>query len=347
MRYLIILMLCSVAFAATEEVYVDPDSVGGDGTTPALSGANAAFASLSAAEIEWDGTANAYDIININCASSSGTDDTTAVDFADWDDDVQINIISTDYTGVWDASAYTITTTNADCITVSEPNVYIEGIQAHATATGSSNARCIISASSVAPTILIVANCLLQGTSSSTGHNHGIESSTANRVYAYNTASWGHINGADSSHAGFFTTGASTYLYAWNCVSYGNYYGFYEYQGSLFAVNCVSGNNTGDDFETGVDVTYSCSDDGTGTNSQTPSGGSWPNELTNTATGDFNLVAGGNCIGNGDDDPGGANQPSTDIEGTTRTSPWDIGIFKYTASSSILTIINNHRRRNF
>jgi len=77
-------------------------------------------------------------------------------------------------------------------------------------------------------------------------------------------------------------------------------------------------------------IDHCCSDDGDGTNAQGPSGGSWANEFTTPGT-DFSLLAGGNCVGNGTDDPG-AGLYSDDIIGTARNTTWDIGAFEIAAA---------------
>ena len=58
----------------------------------------------------------------------------------------------------------------------------------------------------------------------------------------------------------------------------------------------------------------------------------WTKELTDPDNGDFHLVAGGNCIGNGLVDPG-IGLYSDDITETSRTTPWSIGPYQAYAPS--------------
>jgi hypothetical protein len=57
----------------------------------------------------------------------------------------------------------------------------------------------------------------------------------------------------------------------------------------------------------------------------------WSQDVIDVDNGDFSLVADGNCIGNGTDDPS-SGLYSDDIIGTARTSTWDIGAFEYVAA---------------
>lgn len=100
--------------ATLRQRYVDTASSGGDGTTTALSGTNAAYASLQAAlDAERGDLVSADVYLRIECAADTGTADTTLVDqnIAGWTTDatryVEIHAAAGHEAGVeWDTSKY-------------------------------------------------------------------------------------------------------------------------------------------------------------------------------------------------------------------------------------------------
>jgi hypothetical protein len=136
----------------------------------------------------------------------------------------------------------------------------------------------------------------------------------------------------------------------YNCTAYTGFRGFTRTAGTVTCTNCIAANQiaAGSSFNGTITVDHCCSDDGTGTNAQTPSGGVWTNEFVTDGS-DFALKVGGNCVGNGSDDPG-AGLYSDDITGTARTSTWDIGADEYVAAGGgVNTKIVSYymaRRRN-
>lgn len=100
--------------ATLRQRYVDTASSGGDGTTTALSGTNAAYASLQAAlNAERANLVSADVYLRIECAADTGTADTTLVDqnIAGWTTDatryVEIHAAAGHEAGVeWDTSKY-------------------------------------------------------------------------------------------------------------------------------------------------------------------------------------------------------------------------------------------------
>ena len=96
--------------------------------------------------------------------------------------------------------------------------------------------------------------------------------------------------------------------------------------GTVNAVNSVVF-DTADDFSANLlNVSYCASDDGDGTNSVQPV--DWSEEFEDYANGDLRLKAGSALIGAGTDLSADF---TTDITGATRTIPWDIGAFEYSA----------------
>jgi hypothetical protein len=83
-----------------------------------------------------------------------------------------------------------------------------------------------------------------------------------------------------------------------------------------------------------VTFDYCATDDGEGTNSVSPSGGSWTNEFSDPGNGDFTLLNTGNLYGAGVGPGTDASVPAADIDGDSRSgSTCDIGVDEYVAAS--------------
>jgi len=297
--------------------YVDPDATGANNGTSWAD----AYTSLSAWEsAEQTDLVSDGDYHTVYCRSSGGTDDTTYVVINGWNTGVSnyIEIIGNDFpsNAQWDGTKYVIGTSATYDIAIYEQYVYIINIQDAPTA-----------GSGIYPT---VANCYIDSCYLNGGNNSviGVNNQSGGTVYIYNTIL------EDGSQA--VKNYGTAYIY--NCTIYDwSGQGIYNISGgTLTAKNCAVG-NCGDDFLNSGSITidYCCSDDGDGTNSQNPSGSNWDNEFTTPGT-DFSLESGGNCVGNGTDDPG-SGLYSDDIIGTSRTSTWDIGAFELTSGDETVT----------
>lgn len=310
--------------------YVDPDAAGaGNGT----SWADAYTALQTCLNSEATDLQVADEYLTIYCRSSSGTDDTTLVTSltqTNYNTDAThyVEIIQSDFPsdGVWDATKYVLfdNNTGSAALTISANFVRIRNLQ-------------IIAKQSIAPRYCIqvisvpsggsdirVDSCILKG-STAVNNLFGIYVNDADATLnIYNSILYNFpgTNGCGINlNAGVVN--------AYNVTVYGcTAKGFTRSSGTFTCINCISANN-GDDFSGTITVDHCCSDDGDGTNAQTPSAGNWANEFTDAASGDFSLLVGGNCVGNGIDDPG-SGLYGDDIIGTTRSSTWDIGAFECT-----------------
>jgi hypothetical protein len=93
---------------------------------------------------------------------------------------------------------------------------------------------------------------------------------------------------------------------------------------------------TTDDFDIAGTSTldYNASDDGDGSNPQTPSGADWDNEFNDPSNGDFTALTGGNIENNGVGPSVDVNVPTSDIDGTPRFgATCDIGADEIAAIS--------------
>ncbi len=137
---------------------------------------------------------------------------------------------------------------------------------------------------------------------------------------------------------------ASAAAYVYNNTVYGNSLGIARQGGTVDAVNNVSFKNGTDLSGTYNLIDYNASDDNTGTNNVAESGGGveWPDDFVDAAAGDFTLKSGSNLVGGGTDNPG-SGLYSDDIEGTERSSPWDVGAFEFVAAGGGIVVLRRRR----
>jgi len=307
--------------------YVDPDSVGGNGTEAILTGTNAAYVSLNAWDAAEQAAHGATDDDIVNCACTDDhTADITQCTIDGWTNKTtgSIQIIGNQTRGVWDATKYRIEVSDGMYgILVAEPNSVVRGVQIY-------NSRAADYSHGIGHTATgthLVDRCIVRGIggyASCYGLQDDADGSTKTVtirntvVYNFNPGIW-------------YFTGSTVAVE--NCV----------------VVNCVTGVQQVGTNTITVTNTYvgSCSSaeysQGAGTLSRTTcahssataysgstasvaysiSAGAY---FTNVTAGseDFNIGASSTLKGAGTDLSGTF---TTDITGATRTIPWDIGAF--------------------
>jgi len=275
--------------------YVDPDATGaGDGTSwtdayTSLSAWNAGEATNLVTDGDWH---------HVYCRSSSGTADTTGFTITGWTTGASNYILieaAENHEAIpdeWDATRYRLSPTSATAIQISEEYVRILGLQLSVAA---NNVYCVrVAAGAIgASNDIRVLNCRCEGVTTAGSGQRGITIADADvNLTVENTVV------LDMGGDGI-NVNCSADIY--NCVVYNSGFDGIEYEsgGSGNVTNCaVFDSVSGDDFDidAGATVTISncASDDGTGTNPVSPSGGSWSNEFTDYTNGDFTILGTGN-----------------------------------------------------
>jgi len=226
------------------------------------------------------------------------------------------------HAGVWDDGAdspHRVVVTDNGYVTIAlEDNITYDGLQVHNTQASDSSNSCI----RIADQGIVVRECILNAADSG---GEGIDMNSAGvDGKVYNTVIYRSPESTDGE--GIYCDNGDN-LDVYNCTIYGFAQGCERDAGTMTVTNTISFNN-GTDFDGTITVDYCGSDDDTGTNSQTPSGGNWANEMTNYATYDFTLDGAGAMYNTGETDPSGDSE-TLDITGATRTAPWSIGAFEY------------------
>jgi len=314
---------------ALVETYVDPDATG---TGTGVDWTNA-YTSLNA----WE-AAEQTDLVadgnnhTVHLRSSAGGDDTTAVTITGWTTDAThlITVTQDDFPadGVLDETKYLLFNNDARPRTLDIQNefVNIDKLQLKTVAAGTASRT--LNYKGTGSQNLNMSKCILFGSGLPA---YALIYDTNGIVSVVNAIITGH-------GVGVLPYSATTGMF--NATVYGCTTGIAQGSGTVTATNCAVGNNT-DDFSGTITVDHCCSDDGDGTNAQGPLSGSWANEFTDAANGDFSLVSGGNCIDNGTN----TGAPSEDIIGTARPQnvTTDIGAYEFLASTGIVIL---RRRRS-
>lgn len=309
--------------------YVNTASSGGDGTTNATSGAQAAYASLNS----WEAAENTDLVTATNthiviCEGSAA--DTTAVTIDGWTTNATYYItIRTDtagrHTGAWSTSAYRLSINGATILTCNENYTRCYGLQIEDT--GSAGYHNFINING--GDFFRFGYGIVRKSVADLGVHNGFYSATNGRTaYIYNTLIYdmGRVNYDDS--------GAGVFWYWYNCTAQNVTAAagaFHSWGSRGVAKNCIAQDCT-DGFSGNwntTDSTYNNSDiasDAPGSNANTGEV-----TFTNEAGDDFSLAAGDAYAKDlGTDLSGDAILPfSDDIIGVTRSDTWDKGAFAY------------------
>ena len=335
-----VLVLCSPAWGLAEvPKTVDPDNGGGTDYT-SLDAWEDALGGTTSGDLPSDDQ-----IAVAECRSSSGTDDTTAVQINGWTTDatryIKITGAGTDgdwpNTGILDTTKYVRTITNAASIDIRENYVRVEKIQIVVTETGTSNAYGMYIAVQDAGNDIRVDSCIIQGVCSGTGNAYGVVTDDADIIAKiFNNISYGFISGGDTGFYGFRASNSSAVDFYNNTAS-GCYYGIGQSNGTVNAINGAVFNNT-DDFVGTITITNCATDQGAGegTNGVDISG-TWDSTCFTAPEAtppDFSVQDVDSPVYNTGDGTTPKAVFTADIINTTRgpaDGDWDIGAFEYVA----------------
>ena len=346
---------------ATVVRYVNPGSSGGDGTTSALSGANAAYASLSA----WEAAENtnldtANNIMQVNCVGS--TADTTAVTISGWTTSATdyIEIIGdwaplTD--GKFSTSKYRLNVQNFTQLTIANATAFIRihNLQIYNSDVNTGNIWGILCNSTITSGEIRIYNNCIRGNNNTSWYDMGIRilgGTATYYIYQNWIYDWGTT--ADFNYSAIYfnpnTIAGGVNCYCENNTFHNNVVGIQRFAGNLIAINNIvkgSGNTYSyvGTFATGTDYNSTDSTDsiGVGSNNKTSQTFTFVDE----ANDDFHLAS--TDTGAKDSGTSSVNGGfTTDIDGQTRSGTWDIGAHEYQAVGGGLSIpvaMNQYRQR--
>lgn len=333
--------------------YVNPASSGGDGTTNATSGANAAYASTSAAlaaEFTARGTTMVTNdqFLTLNLQGTGA--EASFTHSSSWTTDAThyVEIVvdaASRHAGVWNTGKHRFSgSINGNIVTISGiKNLRLIGLQVENTrSTGGTSVGGISVATAVTSLDIRVEQCLVRATGTPSSFSPGITcSSGTSGAYKVSNCIISGFTSATAIACG--SNGPSHFLYnvtaanGLRLASRTNAAGTGRIKNCLI-YNCsdpdqiLSGSNW-----TSVDYTATgAASLGTGLPSGTGNRMSQTFGFVNVGAGDFHLTTGdGGAKTFGTDLSADANYPVTvDVDGTTRTVPWDIGADQVSAGAT-------------
>lgn len=325
---------------ATERLrYVNAASSGGDGTTNATSGANAAYASLSACEAAEDAAGSDLvsldEFLHIMCEGA--TDDTTVVLLDGFITDATryIEIEGNNGTGVWDDTKYALVIDTTKPLDINDPNVKLTKLQVRNTKASPVNTD---SAVFIKKEDCIIDRCLFRG------GRWTLRVGTTGTLKIMRTAAYGSPSG--SSGGGLIDYALCT-IEAQDCVFQGDVYGVRNLSSSTYTLrNCYAEGNSGFAYSGTIGKTTCASSDSTGSPGlKNVSYDATTFSNVTDGSEDFTVVIGSSLIDSGTDNSG-QSAPfdyTEDAAGVTITTPQDVGSIQLGASASpvITTIVSD------
>lgn len=330
--------------------YVNPASVGGDGTTNALSGATAAYASLSAA-LAAEFTARGTTLVSndqyltINCQGT--TADANFSHASSWTTDAThyVEIVvdaASRHVGVWNTGKYRISgSVNGNIVVISGiKNLRLVGLQVENTrSTGGTSVGGIALSTAGTGLDIRAEQCLVRATGTPTSFSPGITcSSGTSGAYRVSNCIVSGFTSATAISCG--SNGPSHYLYSNTVVNSLRLASRVNAAGVGRIKNCiVAGCTDPDMISSGTNwasVDY-CATDAASLGTGLPSGTG--NRVSQTflfaGASDWHLNAGDTgAKGFGTNLSADADYPITlDVDSATRGSLWDIGADQVTAVS--------------
>lgn len=336
------------------DYYVDPNSTGGDGTTTALTGANAAYASRSAGEAARQGVL-ANPVIFYTRRNGSAKD-TTALTVNGSTTSAANYMAFIGHDDYWCGGKYDDTkdifeVTDGVAITISDEYVRIvmQQIELLSPTANGKNALYVGSIASGGSDIRIE-RCVIKSHANGTYYNWVIDIQDADATMKISNTSIFNMSNLSSQVGIRLSSAGSSYIYNNTIYGANNGYGIRNVSGTTYTKNNICTNFSSNAIvESGGTLycNYNASSDATA-DDQDGDGTSGNNRVNqtfsfvNAGAGDFHLQSDDtgalNC---GTDLSGDGSYPiSVDIDGVTRSGTWDIGADEYITSAVELTAQN-------
>lgn len=316
--------------------YVDPDAAaGGNGTEQRLDTANCAYDSLSAWESarQRDITAATGDdsieiaVCSSNLDAGGGTADDSLTIIDGWTTSatnyIQVEANSS-HGGKWNANIYRLAytmTTNTEVINIKEQYVRLVGLQSTVDMASSTYWLDIFvtNAQVAGGSDVRFDKCITKITNPGTGSANGFLNYDSDCTLTVTNCIGYDFTQSAGSTAAFRSNAGTTSFY--NCTAHNSYRGFMQNAGTTTATNCGAA---------------SCTTGFSGTITQTTCSTASPT-FVNEAGDDFHLQSSDTTWkGQGTDLSGTF---TDDIDGQTRSAPWDIGADEYVSAGGVDTPI--------
>jgi len=325
---------------ATEVVkIVDPDN--GPGTD---------YTSLAAWEAgEQRDLVAADEIAVAKCRCTNGSADATTVTIEGWTTNSDCYIkVWTDpdegyrHDGKWNDSSYRLDPGTNNGLYVRQGWVYIIGLQIHAThkvQSGHVYARYPLLLEWCTSGDVVIDKSIIRLTAKSTkgyGINIYDPNDTTTAFKIRNCVIY--QDGSSTGEAGIRIGAASNdTVEIFNCTVYNFGIGIFNQSGSpdVIVQNCAVFGNS-DDFSNVSTIDHCASDDGDGTNAVVPS--DWSLVFVDYPNGDFHLKSTDTDLRDAGVDLSSEGF-TDDIDGETRSAPWDIGADEYVSGGEVLTAV--------
>ncbi|MBU4334911.1 MAG: hypothetical protein KKD07_10760, partial [Candidatus Omnitrophica bacterium] len=286
------------------------------------------------------------------CRSTGGTADTLGVTINGWTTSAANYIkIWTDpsegyrHNGVWDDTKYQIyrnvTAARQPCLTISEGNVKIIGLQFRNSTTAYDNDSGIVDITSSSNGPVWIANNIIRGNNDNFWYDQGIVAdNNTDNIYIYNNLIYdvGDDNGVQGGIR-LNPSGMGVNCYVYNNTIVNSYAGIVQQDGTVVAINNIvkgSGNTN-----TYIGTFNGASDYNATNSTDTDDGGSNSLQVANltfSGASDFHLASDSDAINAGlgttpkalfTDDIDGDERPGVDAD-------WDIGADEYVSSGAVV-----------
>jgi hypothetical protein len=345
---LALLLFCTPLLAQTTNIfYADKDSAGGNGTTNALSGANAAFASLAALVASRAAansnlvTSNTIEEWIVDSTHANHTADTTKVTVTGFTTDATRYIYihtpaASRHVGIWDDTKYRLVVTDDDAMLIREDYVRVDGLQL-STVTPTANYRNCVNFDNLTATTnaVWISNSICKGHGSATYRMSGIYNA-ANNVNGYFWNDLIYNLGSEEYSSGFTIGAASSTFNIYSTTIISATYGIRISDGVIVAKNVYASGTSGSAISAGVTKTTCATSDTTGTAGLQNIAVNTTNFTSVSGTVDYRLPLGSGLIDVGTN-TSAESAPmnfTTDIRAFTRSVPWDIGMHEYGSAAA-------------